>query len=261
LDTWRTWSSICFALAGLELASTMGGEIRDPSRSLPRSVYLAGGAVVLTYALGTLATLLLARSGPLSETRGILQAIERGFTALGLLAPVSVLALLLALGGIGNFGAWLAGSGRMPQAVGVDRYLPSSLARVHPRFGTPHVSLLWQAGISSGIALLAAAGSTAERTYRVLNDATTVLYFIPYLYLFAAHFRLVRLDPSRRPAFLVPACLGFLSTLLAVALALYSPDGQGAHVAKVLGGAGAFLGIAGVLYAWARRRPSPARNS
>ncbi|HKB15460.1 MAG TPA: APC family permease, partial [Planctomycetota bacterium] len=214
LDTWRTWSSICFAMAGLELASTMGGEVRDPLRSLPRSVVLAGVAVVSIYTLGTLASILAAGTGSLSETRGILQALERGFAGLGLLAPVSLLALLLALGGLGNFGAWLAGSGRMPQAVGVDRYLPSSLARIHPRFGSPHVSLLWQAGISSGIALLANAGSTVGEAYGVLNDATTVLYFIPYLYLFAAHFRRVQGGPASR----VPASLGFLSTLLAVAL-------------------------------------------
>ncbi len=261
LDTWRTWSSICFALAGLELASTMGGEIRDPGRSLPRSVVLAGIAVVSIYALGTLASLLLAGSGGLSETRGILQALERGFAALGVLAPVSVLALLLALGGLGNFGAWLAGSGRMPHAVGVDRYLPSSLARVHPRFGTPHVSLLWQAGISSGIALLANAGSTVGETYLVLNDATTVLYFIPYLYLFAAHFRGARLDPTRGPASLVPASLGFLSTLLAVVLALVAPGESWKHLAKVLGGCGFLLGIAGALYLGARSRASLARNS
>ncbi len=252
LDTWRTWSSICFALAGLELASTMGGEIKDPRRSLPRSVVVAGVAVVSIYALLTLACLLLAGPGGLSETRGILQALERGFAALGLLAPVSVLALLLALGGLGNFGTWLAGSGRMPYAVGVDRYLPSSLARVHPRFGTPHVSLLWQAGISSGIALLANAGSTVEETYVVLNDATTVLYFIPYLYLFAAHFRGARRDPGRGPVSLVPASLGFLSTLLAVGLALLSPGDAGAHLAKVLGGCGVFLGVAGALYLRAR---------
>jgi amino acid transporter len=264
LDTWRTWSSICFALAGLELAATMGGEIRDPRRTLPRSVPLAGGAVVSIYLLGTVGALVLADSGSLSETRGILQALDRGFAALGLLAPVSILAPLLALGGLGNFGAWLAGSARMPYAVGVDRFLPPSFARLHPRFETPHVSLLWQAGISSGIALLALAGSTVSEAYRVLNDATTVLYFVPYLYLFAAHFRGTLLAPGRRFARRLPASLGFLSTLLAVLLAVLPPpaaSNPGGHLAKVLGGSGGFLLLALALYVRARPRPAPSRNS
>ncbi len=48
------WAAIAFAFAGLELSATLGGEIRDPRRMLPRSIFLAAPLIVLVYALGNL---------------------------------------------------------------------------------------------------------------------------------------------------------------------------------------------------------------
>ena len=53
------WATIAFAFAGLELSSTMGNEIKDPRRTLPRSIYLAAPAVALVYIFGTYSMLWL----------------------------------------------------------------------------------------------------------------------------------------------------------------------------------------------------------
>src|SRR5256714_13244259 len=45
------WATIAFAFAGLELSLTMGSEIKDPTRNLPRSIYLAAPAVAFIYIL------------------------------------------------------------------------------------------------------------------------------------------------------------------------------------------------------------------
>jgi amino acid transporter len=57
LDTVNLWASIAFAFAGLELAATLGGEIKDPRRTLPRAVYLSAPLIAGCYLIGTMAML------------------------------------------------------------------------------------------------------------------------------------------------------------------------------------------------------------
>lgn len=63
-------------------------------------------------------------------------------------------AILITLGGLGHAGAWFATSGRLPFVAGIDRFLPAAFGRVHPRFGSPYVSLLMQAFIAAGFIFL-----------------------------------------------------------------------------------------------------------
>ena len=56
---------------------------------------------------------------------------------------------------IGQLDTWIAGNTRLPYAVGLDRYLPAAFSRVHPRWGTPYVSLLVQV-VAATISLLMA---------------------------------------------------------------------------------------------------------
>src|SRR6201981_3660935 len=48
-------ASIAFAFAGLELASTMGDEVENPRRNLPRSIFISAPLIAVIYILGTAA--------------------------------------------------------------------------------------------------------------------------------------------------------------------------------------------------------------
>ena len=91
------------------------------------------------------------------------------------------------LGGLGTLGAWLAGAARIPYTVGLDNYLPKSLGKLHPRFGSPYISLLVLGIISSAIVILSLSGSSVEQAYLILCNAALILYFIPFVYLFLSH--------------------------------------------------------------------------
>jgi len=214
----RLWSSLCFGFAGLELASAMGAEIRTPTASVPRSVRIAGLVIAGLYVLGTVALLVVVPQRDIDPVTGIRQGLGAVLAGNGVPFLLPAVLLLLALGGLGAVSAWLSGSARIPFAVGLDRHLPEAVARVHPRFGTPHVALLWQGVLATAITIGASAGASVTEAYAMLNDATTVLYFIPYLYLFAVHLRTVTGAGSR-----VWASLGLLATLASVALALVPP--------------------------------------
>lgn len=225
LDTWTAWSLICFAFTGLELASTMSGEVKDPGKSIPRSIYLAGFFITVIYILGTVAALFMVSSDKINLVTGIMQAISVIFQSAGLSFITPTVALLLTLGGLGTFGAWLAGAARMPYSVGVDRYLPPVLAKVHPRFGTPYVSLLVLGIISSLIVLMSLAGSTVEKAYLFMANATLIIYFIPFVYLFVSHL-VMNWKSERKPAGLFLALAGIFSTTVAIVLAVLPSPGE-----------------------------------
>ena len=66
-DTVNFWSQIAFAFTGLELVSAMGGEVRDPQRTLPRAVFGAGALIALMYIAGTFAILALMPAGGIGQ--------------------------------------------------------------------------------------------------------------------------------------------------------------------------------------------------
>ena len=256
LDTLTAWSNICFAFTGIELASTMSGEIKNPEKNLPRSIYLGGAIITAIYMLGTLAVLVLVPPGKINIVTGIVQAIDSILTGIGVPQLTPLVALLLTLGGLGTLGAWIAGTARMPYSVGVDRYFPAALAKTHPRFRTPYISLIWLGIVSLGIMLIAIVGSTVKEFYLILANACLILYFIPYIYLFVSHI-VYNLKNERKPLAVVLAVCGIFSTVIAIVLTLIPPPETrpGHYLGNVLGGCLVFLAIGLIIY-WVRSKKS-----
>ncbi|MFG2055461.1 APC family permease [Micromonospora sp. NPDC048930] len=124
-----------FAFAGYARIATLGEEVRDPRRTIPRAVPLALGVVLAIYlvlavvALGVLGEQRLAASAaPLADVvrvaglSGLAWLVRAG-------ATVAVTGVLLSL---------LAGVGRTALAMARRRDLPGALAAVHPRYKVPH---------------------------------------------------------------------------------------------------------------------------
>jgi len=259
------FSLICFGFSGLDLGPLMGSEIIEPRKNVPRAILISGVIITLIYILGTIALLVALPQkeiGILSGVGGAIAAVQEKM-GLGFLAGVS--ALLIALGGIGGVSAWLAGSSRIPYVAGIDRYLPAAFGKVHPRYSTPHVALLLTGGVSSLLILGGLVGSSVQETYEQLALFTTVVYFIPYLYLFAAVIKLgvpgtvtpgVIPVPGGRPGTILVGVVGFLTTAIAIVFALVPPDdvlNPLWYEIKILGGFILLLGAGGILYSRGRR--------
>ena len=74
----------------------------------------------------------------------------------------------------------------------LDRYFPPAFARLHPRWGTPHLAILTQ-GIACTVFVVALqAGENLRVGYQLLVDMTVIVYFIPFLYMFAASWKFGR---------------------------------------------------------------------
>jgi amino acid transporter len=175
-----------------------------------------------------------------------MRAIQNASAKVGLGWLVAPVAALLVIGGLGQAGAWFAAGGRLPFVAGIDRFLPPAFGRLHPRYGSPYVSLLAQAGIAAVFIFLGQAGTTVKGAYDVLVSMAIISYFIPYLFMFASMIRLQREPagpevirvPGGRPVAVLLAALGLTVTTVSIVLALIPAEDEPHKllaVAKVAG--------------------------
>jgi APA family basic amino acid/polyamine antiporter len=191
-----------FAFAGYARIATLGEEVRDPERTIPRAVPLALGMVLAIYlllavvAVGVLGEQRLADStAPLAEVvtaaglPGLAWLVRAG-------ATVAVTGVLLSL---------LAGVGRTTLAMARRRDLPGALAAVHPRYRVPHRAELAVAAVV--IVVL----SLADVRHAIGFSSCTVLVY--YAITNASALTLGR-DPARKLPVQVLAALGLVGCLL-----------------------------------------------
>jgi amino acid transporter len=255
-DTVNFWSQIAFAFTGLELVSAMSEEVRDPRRTLPRAVFGSGALIALMYIAGTFAILSLVPAADLDPQSGVFSAITVGSVALKVGFLGMLAAILVTVGNAGGVGSTVAGIARVPFVVGIDRYLPAAFGKIHPRWKTPYVSILVQAVLSGGILLVSQISETTRGAYQFLIDAGIILYFIPFLYMFAAVIKLARrkdrnenphavLVPGGMPGIWITGSLGFIVVLAGILISLVPPGDSsnklGFELKLVAGTAGSVL--------------------
>jgi amino acid transporter len=256
------WPQILFAFAGLELVSAMSDEIHDAQRTLARAIWSSGVLIAIIYILGTFAVLAIMQDAQVDPKSGVYQALAIGSEALKLGLVGMIAAFLVTFGNAGGIGTTVAGIARVPFIVGVDRYLPAAFGKIHPKWRTPYVSILVQAGISLAVLLLSNINETTSGAYQILVDAATVLYFVPFLYMYAAVIKLAGREDRRQNvhAVLIPGGkigvwiaggLGFLVTSAGIALS-FVPPGETTNKyvfsAKLIGGTVVAIGFGLVLY-------------
>lgn len=128
---------LLYAFTGFEMAVIPAGEIRDPQKHLPRALLIAMAVIAGTYILiqivciGTL-------PGLANSTRPLADAGQHFMgTAGGAIISAGAIVSVA-----GNLNITVLSASRVPFAIAEQKQLPSILARVHPRFFTPHFSIL-----------------------------------------------------------------------------------------------------------------------
>jgi len=225
---------VIFAFSGIESALAPSGEVREPSRTVPRASFLAlGAATVLYLAIQWVAL-------------GILGGALAGTGATPLAAAAQVFAgtagrVVLIAGATVSMLGYLSGNmlavPRSLFALARDGFLPRALAAVHPRFRTPHVAVVLYAVIVVAVAL----SGTFEELVVLSNIAALVLYILCAI----GVWRLRRLDvrADGRP-FVIPAgpLVPIASCLLNAGLIVETAS------ARQLIGFGVLCGAAVLLY-------------
>jgi amino acid transporter len=259
------WSTLIFALGGCETGSFMGGEIKNPRRTVPWALFTGGLVVTFCYVGGTVGVLLALPADQVNNLQGLMQAITRTAGRIGFFWVIPVTAAFIALSNLGAASAYLAAVARLPFVAGIDRLLPPAFGNLHSRWRTPYVALIVQGLIGIAFVFLGQAGTTVKGAYDVLVSMGIITYFLPYLFLFGAMFRLQREPagpevirvPGGKPVARLLSVVGFLAALLTIALSFVpSADETNPALAifKVVVGTAILLAAGAFLYWWGKRR-------
>jgi len=260
LDTVNYWSQIAFAFTGMELVCAMSEEIREPRKTFPRAIYASAALIALIYIAGTMAVLVIQPAAGTDTRSGVFQGISGGAALLGIAWFGVVAALLVTVGNAGGVGATVAGVARVPFVAGIDQYLPAFFGKIHPKWKTPYIAILIQAGLSGVILVLSQYKASWQDAYQLLVDAAIILYFIPFLYMYASVIKLAyRPDRAQHQGILVPGgkvgvwiagLLGFSVTLLSIIFAMILPETESKWVfeGKLLGATAVTIAIGLALY-------------
>lgn len=259
------WAVVTFGLSGTEGISFIRTDVRGGQRALVRALLIAGLCIVLAYVAGTIAVMTMLRPDEIGSLSGISDALLAGFEKVGWSAIAPVALVLLAVSTIGGLNAWFGAAARLPFAAGIDNVLPSAFGRRHPRYHSPYIALLVQAGLVIVFLALSQAGSSSEGSYAFLVRMSILGYSLPYLFIFWSYLKIRSPSPDaglwqvpggklgRR----VVGWTGLFATISAIAATLMPDptegDPFGAFLKVIV--SGGVLVLAGVfLYLFAKRR-------
>jgi APA family basic amino acid/polyamine antiporter len=221
-----------FAFAGYARIATLGEEVRDPARTIPRAVPIALGIALAVYAAVAVTTLAVLGPAALAVSGAPLADAARAAGADWLVPFVTVGAAVAALGSLLSL---ILGVSRTTLAMARDGHLPAPLAAVHPRFKVPH-----RAELAVG-AVVAVVAATAD-----VRGAIGFSSFGVLVYYGIANASAWTLGRRERP-------LAVLGLVGCAALAFALPPGA------VLAGTGV-LAVGTVAYAVSRGRPTHPRS-
>ncbi|SDY09509.1 amino acid/polyamine/organocation transporter, APC superfamily [Micromonospora pattaloongensis] len=200
-----------FAFAGYARIATLGEEVRDPERTIPRAVPLALGLVIAVYAV--LAVVALGALGP-DRLAGSTAPLADVVSAAGHPAFAGVVRAGAAVAVTGVLLSLIAGVGRTTLAMARRRDLPGVLDAVHPHRKVPHRAEL---AVAAVVVVLVALGDLRDAIG--FSSCTVLVYYA----IANASALTLGPDPSRRLPVRLLAVLGLLGcVVLAVTLPLTS---------------------------------------
>ncbi len=170
---------VLFSYGGWQQTNFIAGEIRNPERNLPRAIVIGVAIVVVVYVLANVGYLrALGAEGLAASTAPAADAMGR------LLGPAGTtfIALAIAVSTFGFLDLVILVTPRVYQTMASDGLFFPSMARLHPRYRTPSVALIFQA--IWGLALVYSGEYEALAAYVVFGDwiffglaASTLLVF------------------------------------------------------------------------------------
>ncbi|MBX9638300.1 MAG: APC family permease [Mycobacteriaceae bacterium] len=158
-----------FAFAGYARIATLGEEVRDPARTIPRAILVALATTLVVYAGVAVAVLrVLGPDRVASTARPLVDAVR--VAGAGWLVPVVAVGAVLAA--LGSLLSLLLGVSRTTLAMARDRNLPHQLDAVHPRFAAPH-----RAEVAVGMVAAALAATVDLRGAIGFSSFAVLVYY------------------------------------------------------------------------------------
>jgi basic amino acid/polyamine antiporter, APA family len=230
----KTVLVLIFAFMGIELALVPSGEVKNPSRTVPRSIFFALAITTALY----IAIQLVAQGVLGAELAKFVDAplAEAASRFLGN-AGRTILLVGAVISAFGYVSGDILGSPRTLYAFGRNGVLPAKMAAVHPRFRTPHIAIIVHAIIACALSV--------SSTFQYLAILSNIAALLLYLFCCSAAFELVRRNVvSDGKPFSIPGdkVIPFLAIAIVLWILWHATPSE-------FGVAALVLAIASVLYA------------
>jgi len=247
-DKLNFWSQLAMGMTGLELSPILSGEVKNPARAIFRATWISAILVVLFYVAATSSILVFLAPDQVSPVIGLAQAGQQAATDLGWRWVPLAIAVCILLSACGQLGTYVGACARLPFVMGIGKMLPPSFAKLHPKYGTPYVSILLLGIGAAALLVISQLGETFRGAYQVTVDLTVVSLFIPFVYLFAAAWKFGQKLPA--------VCGLFVSSIAIVFSFLPTPDIKSVFwfETKLIGGCILLYGLAWLCYSHYRSK-------
>ena len=234
---------IVWAYSGIESATVPAEEVRGTSQTI-------GRATMIGYVVGTAAFLFaaLAVAGAVPNAELATSARPIALAAERTVGPWAgtIIAFAAIIAGLGTLNGWTLMAGRIPVSAARDGIFFPALARLHPRFGTPYVSLI-AATLIGSLALGLYFTDTTLGVFDTIVQLSVLTTLLPHLYTAAAEWMLRRRGRVQHGN----GWRSYTVAIIAFAFVLWSMYGIGAAITRW----GFLVILAGLpLYIWFKTR-------
>ncbi|MBZ5604967.1 MAG: APC family permease [Acidobacteriia bacterium] len=206
------------ALGGFEYIAIFAGETREAAKLIGRSVIIAAPVIAVLFILGTGSVLWYDGDQNIDLISPISQVLAIATHPFGVGARIASVVILCVLGmRVAQVSVNFSGTARLPMVAGWDDLLPQWFTRLHPKYRTPMLSILFVGAMTLAFSISGMLGVGSQEAMQLFNNAAGIYYALTYLVMFAVPIA------SRDASALVKiaSLSGFAMTLLYVVLSIF----------------------------------------
>jgi amino acid transporter len=255
-----------FVFIGIEMTATHAREIKDVQKNYPLGILVVGVVMAIVSIIGSLIVAMLVPVGNLNLLAGIMQSFGVIFSSPSISWIVTVIALLIVIGAIGQVSTWILGPVRGLFATAREGTLPPILQKKNENDIPVNMLILQAVLITFWGAVYVLLPGGVNGSFWMLFALTTTVYIVMYFLMYAAAIRLRYSHPNVPRAFSIPggkagmwavAGFGILMMALLFILAMLPPsqitEGSSFVVFMIVG---TLVVVAIPLIIYAFRKPS-----
>ena len=255
-----------FVFIGIEMTATHAREIKDVQKNYPLGILVVGVVMAIVSIIGSLIVAMLVPVGNLNLLAGIMQSFGVIFSSPSMSWIVTVIALLIVIGAIGQVSTWILGPVRGFFATAREGTLPPILQKKNENDIPVNMLILQAVLITFWGAVYVLLPGGVNGSFWMLFALTTTVYIVMYFLMYAAAIRLRYSHPNVPRAFSIPggkagmwavAGFGILMMALLFILAMLPPsqitEGSSFVVFMIVG---TLVVVAIPLIIYAFRKPS-----
>lgn len=190
-----------YSVTGFDLISCSAGEMAEPSKNVPKTVFLSGFFTILFYILAATAILVVLPISAISETSGLFDTVVAMFGSKWL---VNLIGMVTFIGFLGYVFGWALGGNKVALEAGESGELPKFFAKTNQSYAPVGSAILLGIVSTALLIFYGITASTSENLFWTLLAFTSIIFFLPYIVMSFTFLKLRRMDPDIERPFKVP---------------------------------------------------------